>query len=65
MELLASVHWVAVHKASPARTASEAEDAVHAWTPRKRAMFKPEHIRIAWDHLRDLDWLPTAQSDAI
>lgn len=57
MELLSSVHWVAKH-GEPAAT--DAEDAVRqtqAWNDRKQAMFRPEHIKIAWDRLDHAGWL--------
>lgn len=57
MELLASVHWVAVHSEEPAEDADSAIALVHAWNDRKRAMFKPEHIRIAWNRLSEKGWL--------
>jgi O-acetyl-ADP-ribose deacetylase (regulator of RNase III) len=57
MELLSSVHWVAVHKTPQARNAEEAVRAILDWSDRKRTMFKPEHIRIAWDRLNEQEWL--------
>jgi hypothetical protein len=48
MELLATVHWVAVHDG--ALTVDEAVDAVYQWKDRKRA-FEPRQIRLAWDSL--------------
>jgi O-acetyl-ADP-ribose deacetylase (regulator of RNase III) len=57
MELLTSVHWVGRHGGTPVGNAEEAVQAVHAWNERKRAMFKPEHIRIAWDRLAEQGWL--------
>ncbi len=48
MEMLASVHWVDVHGTSPATSAAECVAAIQGWTDRKRAMFKPEHVGIAW-----------------
>ena len=57
MELISSVHWVAKHQESPATDANAAVEAVHAWNDRKRAMFKAEHIRIAWQQLHDQSWL--------
>jgi O-acetyl-ADP-ribose deacetylase (regulator of RNase III) len=57
MELLSSVHWVAVHGTPPARQPDEATRAVHEWNDRKRRMFKTDHLRIAWDRLQDLGWL--------
>ena len=58
MELLASAHWVAHHQDPPSTDAETTVSAVHAWNDRKRAMFKSEHIHIAWQRLRDEGWLP-------
>ena len=57
MELLSSVHWVAVHNDSPARDADSAIEQVHRWNTRKEKMFKPNHIRVAWTRLKDEDWI--------
>lgn len=54
MELLATVHWVAVHDA--ARTVDEAVDAVYQWNDRKR-VFEPRQIQLAWDVLDAGGWL--------
>ena len=62
MELLSSVHWVALHEPSPPQTADEAVKAVHRWNDRKRAMFKPDHIRIAWSRLQEQGWLPAEKN---
>jgi len=57
MELLSSIHWVA-HRSQPAATdADSAVEAIHAWSERKRLMFKPEHIKIAWSRLKEQGWL--------
>ena len=62
MELLATVHWVA-HHASPGADNSAADVAgaverVHAWNPRKREVFKNEHIAVAWHRLAETGWMP-------
>lgn len=57
MELLSSAHWVAVHSLSPAKSAEEAIQAVHEWNERKQHMFRPDHIRIAWERLAELNWV--------
>lgn len=57
MELLSSIHWVARHADSQVQDADAAIAAVHAWNERKRNMFKPAHIRIAWDRLREVGWI--------
>jgi len=56
MELLASVHWAAVHDGD----VSDAESAVMAlahWNARKRRLFKPEHIRLGWKRLQTEEWI--------
>lgn len=57
IELLSSVHWVAVHNDSPARDADSAIEQVHRWNTRKEKMFKPSHIRVAWKRLKDEGWI--------
>lgn len=57
MELLASVHWVKAHGQPAARGSDEAIASVQAWTPRKKQMFRPEHIRVAWERLNEEQWL--------
>lgn len=54
MELLSTVHWVATRE--KAATASEAVTLVHAWNKRKQ-MFEPRHIHLAWEQLRFGEWL--------
>lgn len=57
MELLSSVHWVATHGVESVKNADEAIKAIHKWTPRKREMFKTDHIQTAWQRLDALGWL--------
>lgn len=57
MELLSTVHWVAVHDG--AISVEQAVEKTYAWNARKR-MFKEEHIRIAWDVLCRHGWLRSA-----
>ncbi len=57
MELLSSVHWVARKSDEPALTQDEAIEKIHAWNDRKRKMLKPDHIRVAWEHLQESGWL--------
>ncbi|MCQ9374435.1 macro domain-containing protein [Methyloversatilis sp. XJ19-13] len=61
MELLATVHWVA-HEPSPghaerAANADEAIKQVHAWNPRKKSVFRPEHVTVAWARLEEAGWM--------
>ena len=53
MELLATVHWVAFRAKSLPRNVEEAVRAVERWSERKQRMFRPGHIRIAWEWLLD------------
>lgn len=64
MELLATVHWVA-HRGGPksdtkAADVAAAIEQVHAWNPRKQQVFKPDHIRTAWDQLIQQGWMGEA-----
>jgi hypothetical protein len=54
LELLATVHWVAHHRADGDDDAVVA--AVRAWSPRRGRMFAPEHITVALDALRSKGW---------
>ncbi len=56
MELLSSVHWVAKHQG--ATTAPQATQAIGAWNERKRRMFSPTHIAVAWGQLVEEAWIP-------
>lgn len=57
MELLSSVHWVSTHHSPKAISAGAAVEAVHSWNDRKREMFRADHIRVAYDRLKDLAWI--------
>jgi O-acetyl-ADP-ribose deacetylase (regulator of RNase III) len=59
MELLSSVHWVATQGSKPAKSGEEAVGAIQGWNARKKKLFKPEHVRIAWRRLEETKWLPT------
>ncbi|WP_052314982.1 hypothetical protein [Thiocystis violascens] len=57
MELLASVHWVAVHEDPPARSGQDAERAVRDWNERKHRVFQAQHVQVAWRRLESSGWL--------
>jgi O-acetyl-ADP-ribose deacetylase (regulator of RNase III) len=57
MELLSSVHWVAIHNETPAKDEESAIAQIYAWNDRKRNMFKPGHIQIAWRRLQGQGWI--------
>jgi hypothetical protein len=56
MELLASVHWVAVHEHG-VHSLSDAVAAVHGWNDRKRTLMTTQHIASAWHRLEQEGWL--------
>lgn len=56
MELLSSLHWLAKYD-GVAVNEDSAKQSLHAWNPRKRKLFKTEHVRIAWTHLRENGWM--------
>jgi O-acetyl-ADP-ribose deacetylase (regulator of RNase III) len=58
MELLASVHWVATHPEEKATDLDSTVRAIHAWNDRKRKTMKADHVRIAWQRLRERGWIP-------
>ncbi len=56
MELLASVHWTVAYDGG----VFDAETAIAAmarWNDRKRRLFKPAHIRLAWKRLQAEGWV--------
>ena len=57
MELLSTVHWVCTHSTPKASTTNVAIQYVQDWNERKRDMFKAVHIRVAYERLRELDWI--------
>ena len=60
MELLSSVHWAATHAENPAVDEDSAIRFVTVWNDRKRRMFQPAHIRVAWDRLLKEEWVASA-----
>jgi hypothetical protein len=56
MELLSSVHWVALRDPT-VRQADDAVRSVHSWNERKRRMFPASHVAVAWEQLASLGWL--------
>jgi O-acetyl-ADP-ribose deacetylase (regulator of RNase III) len=58
LELLSTVHWIAMHEIPEAKTNPEfAVAGVHAWNDHKRKTFTPERITSAWDRLHEERWL--------
>jgi O-acetyl-ADP-ribose deacetylase (regulator of RNase III) len=63
LELLATIHWIATKEDEKAKVDVDAAiTGLQNWNERKSKVFRPEHIRIAWQHLRDKGWLVTEES---
>ena len=60
MELLSSVHWLAVHDEPRVNDAEAALAELQRWNPRKHKMFRLEHVRVAWQRLLANDMIPGA-----
>jgi uncharacterized protein YwgA len=58
MEMLTTLHWVAQREDLQASVSVERAIAgVQAWSDRKKDLFKPKHLQIAWQRLNDQGWL--------
>ena len=57
LEMLATLHWVAQEDPNAAVDCQTAIQRVQAWSDRKKALFKPDHLEIAWKHLKAEGWL--------
>lgn len=57
MELLSTVHWVAHYCQYKATDVDSAVTEVYDWNERKKNLFKPEHIKIAWYRLVEQGWI--------
>ena len=58
VEMLATIHWVATREDPQA--AEDCEKAIahtQQWNDRKRKLFKPSHLKKAWQRLKEQDWL--------
>lgn len=56
MELLSSIPWLGIHDKAVA-VVDSAIVAMARWNERKRKLFKPAHIRVAWDHRQTAGWI--------
>jgi O-acetyl-ADP-ribose deacetylase (regulator of RNase III) len=58
MEILATIHWVATKEnLQAAEDCEKAIALVQQWNDRKRKLFKPSHLRKAWERLKQQNWL--------
>jgi O-acetyl-ADP-ribose deacetylase (regulator of RNase III) len=57
MELLASIHWIAMNESKEAMTDPNAAiRGLQGWNSRKRKIFSPNHITKAWERLNRHGW---------
>lgn len=64
MELLASAHWVAAEDPSAPHDVQQTIEGVQSWSQRKKARFRPEHIRTGYERLAEQGWLTRPRGDA-
>ena len=58
LKMLATLHWAAHYDDPQAAVEVEAAIAgVQAWNARKQRLFKPSHLRKAWQRLSEQGWL--------
>jgi O-acetyl-ADP-ribose deacetylase (regulator of RNase III) len=57
MEMLATVHWVTKEDPQATIDCDRAIELVQEWSERKRNIFKVSHLRTAWNHLHQHNWL--------
>jgi len=57
LELLATVHYLASQAQDPPTSADDAAEQVRRWSARKGDLFKPDHVRLAWNRLSDSGWI--------
>lgn len=58
LELLATVHWVAMREGPEAAASADAAlRAVREWSTRKAQLMRPEHVAAAWKRLNEQGWI--------
>jgi O-acetyl-ADP-ribose deacetylase (regulator of RNase III)/uncharacterized protein YwgA len=57
MELLSTVHWVAINECAINSANDEIIKKVHQWNNRKSKLFQPHHLNIAITRLREEQWI--------
>jgi O-acetyl-ADP-ribose deacetylase (regulator of RNase III) len=58
LELLATVHWLVIHEG--VKTENELIDPISRWNERKKNLFTPAHLRLAWQQLEQENWIKSA-----
>lgn len=57
LEMLATLHWVTQEDPRAAADCAVAIERVREWSDRKKNFFKPQHLSMAWNHLKTQGWL--------
>ena len=57
MELLATVHWLANEDPAAKTDPNDAVAGVQAWNEHKKLAFSAEHVRTAWQWLKEKGWI--------
>ena len=60
MELLSTVHWIAVEFPEAMEDPVIVVQKVQEWNSRKKFRMKPQHIKKAWQRLKEERWLKAA-----
>jgi hypothetical protein len=61
MELLSTVHWIVQHEPHVGNDVDMIVQKVHGWNEHKKS-FRPDHIKVAWQRLRQEEWIPVPLS---
>ena len=62
LELLTSIHWLAIHEDPRVTSPEAATDELQRWNPRKGNMFHLQHVRVAWQRLRETTMIASDRS---
>jgi O-acetyl-ADP-ribose deacetylase (regulator of RNase III) len=57
LELLSTVHWVVSENPSISNDLERITNSVQAWNSRKKAIFSPNEIKVAWRQLQENQWI--------
>ena len=63
LELLATTHWIACHDPLAVQDVERATRGVRNWNNRKKTLFRPEYVELAWNQLRNTGWLSTCDNE--
>ncbi|MFB6285663.1 MAG: macro domain-containing protein [Candidatus Bipolaricaulia bacterium] len=57
LELLTTVLWVAQEDPRAGNSVHQIINCIHDWNRRKKELFTPEQIQVAWNRLREQGWI--------